>query len=71
MPNVRAQYEPVAWWLTKRRLGRSLRERYEDPTELPPGLLTLVKKLHALEGNQSLRECKERLQDLVEGPGAS
>jgi hypothetical protein len=42
MPNDRAQYEPVAWWFTRQRLGRSLRERYEVPNELPASLLTLV-----------------------------
>jgi hypothetical protein len=30
---------------------------------LPPDLLTLVRKLDALEGNQLLRECKERPRD--------
>ena len=42
MRNARAQYEPVAWWFTRRRLGRSLRERYRAPNELPSSLLTLV-----------------------------
>ena len=27
------------------RIGQSLRERYQVPRELPPGLLTLVRKL--------------------------
>jgi len=42
MPKARAQYEPVAWWFTRRRLGRSLRESYEALNELPSSLLTLV-----------------------------
>jgi hypothetical protein len=63
MPNARAQYEPVAWWFTRRRIERSLSERYQVSKELPPNLLTLVGKLDALEGNQLLRECKERLRD--------
>ena len=42
MPNAHAQYEPVAWWFTRRRLGRSLRESYEALNELPSSLLTLV-----------------------------
>jgi hypothetical protein len=61
-PNARARLEPVAWWFTRGRIGRSLRERYQVPEELPPALLTLVKKLNTLEGNQLLRECKERLR---------
>ncbi len=61
-PNARARFEPVAWWFTRARIGRSLRERYQAPEELPPTLLTLVRKLDALEGNQLLRDCKERLR---------
>jgi hypothetical protein len=61
-PNARARFEPVAWWFTRERIGRGLRERYQAPEELPPSLLSLVRKLDALEGNQLLRECKERLR---------
>ena len=50
MPNERAQHEP-AWWL----IGQSLREYYEAPTELPPKLLTLVRKLDAIEGQYLFR----------------
>lgn len=71
MPTARAQYEPVAWWFTRRRLGRSLTERYEAPNELSLGLLTLVRELGALEGNQLLRECTERPNGLVEGASAT
>jgi hypothetical protein len=39
------QFEPVAWWWTRHEIGRDLRERYEVPKELPPELLTLVRKL--------------------------
>jgi hypothetical protein len=59
-PNVRARFEPVAWWFTREKIGRGLRKRYQAPEELPPGLLTLVRKLDALEGNHLLRKCKER-----------
>jgi hypothetical protein len=41
----RAQYEPVAWWWTKNEIGQDLRECYEVPKDLPPELLTLVRKL--------------------------
>ncbi len=44
-PNARARFEPVAWWFTRQRIGRSLRERYQAPEELPPSLLSLVRKL--------------------------
>ena len=46
-----AQFEPVAWWWTRNRIGRDLKELYEVPKELPPKLLTLVSKLDAVEGN--------------------
>jgi hypothetical protein len=44
-PNARARFEPVAWWFTRQRIGRSLRERYQAPEDLPPSLLSLVRKL--------------------------
>jgi hypothetical protein len=40
-----AGYQPVAWWFTKRRLGRELRNLYQAAEELPPQLLALVRKL--------------------------
>jgi hypothetical protein len=40
-----AQFEPVAWWWTRNRIGKDLRKIYEVPKELPPKLLTLVSKL--------------------------
>jgi len=40
-----AQFEPVAWWWARKQIGQDLRERYEVPKELPPKLLTLVRKL--------------------------
>jgi hypothetical protein len=51
MPKDCANYEPVAWWFTRSRLGRSLRERYEGSTDMPPNLRALVSKL----GPQSKR----------------
>jgi hypothetical protein len=53
MPNERAEYYP-AWW----RIGESLRDCFEVPTELPPKLLTLVKKLDAIEGDYLLRHLR-------------
>jgi hypothetical protein len=50
-----AQFEPVAWWWTRNRIGQDLKELYEVRTELPPKLLALVRKLPAVESNQSPR----------------
>ena len=47
-----AGYEPFAWWLAREGIGRDLRERYAASEELPPSLITLVKKLDAVQGNQ-------------------
>jgi hypothetical protein len=47
------EYEPFAWWLTRERIGKDLRERYAVAQELPPRLLTLVRKLDAVEGDPS------------------
>jgi hypothetical protein len=38
------------------------------PKEFPTALLTLVQKLDALEGDQLLRRCGQRLRDLPEKP---
>ncbi len=40
-----AGYQPVAWWFTKRRLGRELRNLYQTAEELPPQLLALIGKI--------------------------
>ncbi len=40
-----AGYQPVAWWFTKRRLGKELRNLYQAAEELPPQLLALIRKL--------------------------
>jgi hypothetical protein len=45
VPAKTAQFEPVAWWWARKQIGRDLRERYEVPKDLPPELLTLVRKL--------------------------
>ena len=60
--NQRAPYRPIArrpiaWWLIE-GIGQSLRRHYKVPTELPPKLLTLVRKLDAIEGNQLVRTLK-------------
>ena len=50
MATQSAQFEPVAWWWTRNKIGRDLRELYEVPKDLPPKLLALVRKLDAFEG---------------------
>jgi hypothetical protein len=51
MPQAQSFYEGhsfvqgLIWWFVMGRIGQGLRERYEVPRELPPGLLTLVRKL--------------------------
>ena len=54
MPNV-THFQPVAWWWTRRQIGRVLRERYNVLKDLPPKLLTLIGKLDAIEGKYLLR----------------
>ena len=49
MATQSARFEPVAWWWTRNQIGRDLRERYDVPKDLPPELLTLVRKLTAVE----------------------
>jgi hypothetical protein len=74
MATQRAQYEPVAWWLARERIGRDLRERYQVLEELPPQVVVAVRKLKEveapsgllgkldlIEGNQLLRACGQRL----------
>ena len=52
MATQSAQFEPVAWWWARNKIGRDLRELYEVPKELPPKLLTLVRKLDVVADNQ-------------------
>ena len=53
MATERAEYYP-AWW----RIGRSLRYYFEVPAELPLELLTLIRKLDAIEGDYLLRHLR-------------
>ena len=53
MATQSAQFEPVAWSLTSESIGQDLREFYEVSKDLPPKFLALVRKLDAVEGNQS------------------
>jgi hypothetical protein len=50
MSNECLEFVP-AWW----RIGASLRGYFKVPTEFPPHLLTLVRKLDAIEASYLLR----------------
>jgi hypothetical protein len=52
MPKQHPQFEPVAWWWARKKIGHDLRERYEVPKELPPKLQTLIMKVDAIEGHE-------------------
>ena len=70
MATQRAHYEPLAWWLTRERIGQDLRERYPALEELPRRLLTLVRKLDSVEGNPLPQETPpnwSRKLDVIEG----
>ena len=56
MPTGSTGYESFAWWLAREGIGRNLREHYAVSEELPPSLITLVKKLDAVEDNQLSEE---------------
>jgi hypothetical protein len=66
-----ARYEPVAWWFTRSRIGRSLRQRYELPTELPSHLLAVIRQLDAIEGNQLFREFHRQADEATDGSAIS
>jgi hypothetical protein len=70
MVTLRADYEPLAWWLTRERIGQDLRQRYLLPEELPPRLLRLAQKLDAVLGNRLPQEAPRnwlRKLDAIEG----
>ena len=50
------RFTPVAWWFTRSRIGRDLREQYKVPTELPSELRALIRKLDEIEGYELFRE---------------
>jgi hypothetical protein len=51
MGNSSVAYEPYARWLAREQIGPCMRKRY-PVSQLPPRLLTLVRKLEAAQGNQ-------------------
>jgi hypothetical protein len=38
-------HKRLTWWFTREQIGWALRERYQVAKELPPKLLSLVRKL--------------------------
>ena len=52
MAKESAGYEPYAWWLTREQIGLCLRKDYRVLQELPPRLLTLVRKLEAADATE-------------------
>jgi hypothetical protein len=45
----------LTWCFVRDEIGLGLRERYQVPKDLPPKLLALVRRLDAVESNQSHR----------------
>src|SRR5436190_19434805 len=66
MSDRRAQYEPVAWWFTRRRLGRELRNCCHVPEELPGRLLTLISEL---DGKPEVSVAADVTDPSTVGPG--
>ena len=65
MAKESAGYEPYAWWLTREQIGLCLRKDYRVLQELPPRLLTLVRKLEAADATEdserALRKSRRRV----------
>jgi hypothetical protein len=57
----------LTWWFIREEIGQDLRKLYEVPTELPPKLLALVRKLAAVESNQSRSRSLIGKLDAIEG----
>jgi hypothetical protein len=51
MSKHRTGFEPYGWYAGE-LIGQKLGERYESPKGLPPNLLSLVRKLGAVEGKR-------------------
>ena|SRR5215470_7737394 len=56
MPETNAHFEPVAWWYTRKKIGRDLAQHYELTDDLPPRLLALISEIgviaHEIAGVQ-------------------
>jgi hypothetical protein len=45
VPATNACFQPVAWWYTRKKIGRGLAQHYELANNLPPQLLVLIRVL--------------------------
>ena len=45
VPEANAHFEPVAWWYTKKKIGRGLAQHYELADDLPARLLALISEI--------------------------
>jgi len=45
MPETNAHFEPLAWWYTRKKIGRDLAQHYELTDDLPPRLLALISEI--------------------------
>jgi hypothetical protein len=57
----------LTWWVIREGIGQDLRKLYEVPKELPPKVLALVRKLAAVESNQSRSRTLLEKLDAIEG----
>jgi hypothetical protein len=57
----------LTWWFIREEIGRGIRELYEVPKELPPKVLALIRKLDAVESNQSRSRTLLEKLDTFEG----
>jgi hypothetical protein len=67
MPEPSAHFEPVAWWFTRKEIGRGLREHYPLAEDSPARLLLLIKKLDGTPeiSNQDSAVDKARTQSAL------
>jgi hypothetical protein len=57
----------LTWGFMREEIGRGIRELYEVPKELPPKVLALIRKLDAVESNQSRSRTLLEKLDAIEG----
>jgi hypothetical protein len=69
VPETNAHFEPVAWWYTRKKIGRGLAQHYELADDLPPRLLALISAheienlIHELHGlRKRLETERDRIQ---------
>jgi hypothetical protein len=60
-------YEGLIWSFVREWIGHCLRARYQVPKELPPKLLTVVRKLEALESKSPRARGLIGVLDTIEG----